>query len=115
MVISLTDIRNNVESAVSVFLATQQERVRDIMRRTVMLELRRNKISRLWCKDFKVYLTKDGVGFDTMNLSLDGDCPKCGEGQDSTKLLTVYYPDTSREEHVRGCRCGCIYKILWGC
>jgi len=114
-IIRLDDIRSTVESAMSLFLATGQERVRDIMRRAIILELRRNKVSRLWTRNFKVYLVgENSIGFDTMNLRLDGNC-QCGTGYKDCKLLYVYHADREQEEHVYGCKCGHVFKIYWGC
>lgn len=112
-IVNLTDIRDTVESAISLFLSTEQPRVRDIMQRAIILELRRNKISRLWCSGFKVYLREGRLGFDTANISLDEKCPQCGTSYLDSKLLYLYHADTDQEEHIYGCKCGCVYKIMW--
>ncbi len=114
MVINLDEIRINVETAISVFLATQQPKVRDIMIKAIMTELKRNNITRLWLGNVKVYLTKDGLGWDTTNLSPDERC-QCGESYRHCALLYVHHANTDDEEHIYGCKCGHIYKVYWGC
>ena len=114
MLISLTEIRNTIESAMSVYLSSEQPRVRDIMQKAILIELRRNHISRLWCENFKVYTKEDGLGFDTANVSVDSHCPSCGESYKEARLLYMYGADSDDESHVMGCKCGFVYKILWG-
>lgn len=113
MLINLDEIRSNVETAMSVFLTSGNEKVRDIMRGTIQTELRRNKISKLRCSNFKVFLTKSGLGFDTTNISIDEEC-RCGKSYRDSKLLYVNHADRDNESHVYGCRCGYIYKIMFG-
>ncbi len=110
------DIERTIDTAVSVYLQTSNERVRDVMRNTVITELRRNNLTRLWLRsrNYKVYLKDDGLGFDTDNVCITDHCGDCGRSYLDAKLLYVYHADTVQEEHVYGCMCGSVYKILWG-
>lgn len=114
MLNNLDEIRSNVETAIGIYLQSEQKQVRDIMLKAITMELKRHNITRLWCKGFKVYITKTGLGFDTTDLSLDTKCTLCGDSYKSAKTLYIYRADAEDEEHVYGCRCGHVYKINWG-
>jgi len=113
MVINMEEIRSTIETALSVFLTTQQANVRDLMIRTIRAEMKRNNVTRLWLDKTKVYLTKEGVGFDSTDISLDGSC-KCGESRHDCKLLYTFHADTDNESHIFGCKNGHVFKIMWG-
>jgi hypothetical protein len=107
-----SDLIYTIETAVSILLTTEQEAVRGIMRDAIRAELKHHDLTRLWCPKFKVYLTKDGIGFDTINVSRDTKC-KCGVGYKDARLLYIYHADTEQESHIYGCRCGEIFKVMW--
>jgi len=64
--------------------------------------------------NLEVYFQNGLLTFDIINrntLSIDDNCPYCGERYYENATILYIYPSTLHERRVYGCKCGRYYTI----
>lgn len=66
--------------------------------------------------NLQIWLKSGTLIFDICNedaISVDHDCPFCGEDYREEATILFIHPGLRHERHVYACKCGRFYSILW--